>query len=474
MSPTSGQANDTPLNGQRPNYGSLTHLNQPAAVRTRVGPNPNAPSPASSLKSRQRQQDGTGTGTVAGVGAGTAVAGARNTATSHRSVQITVPGQDEHGNTHANNDQDGDDTGSTSSRSSYSTYSSSTGSLHALDHHNRKGHSHGEGCEPGEEEEEASSRRMFWTYVGLTPILLSILVLFAVLLQFLPSSAESGENIVHWDRFGEGAIGWIIAFAARTPLFALFSKTLSHSHNPQEDFYLCEWSTLLSAGALEETLRLAIILFLGIGEDFGAVYWLGLGWAGVETVYYIGQSLVYTRWLASPTSDEDYRTVAAGIGNGVAATTSMVVAPTVSTSLLASVNASAGGPSTSTSTSETPSSLESGYTNGKSRVANHTDIEEAEDLVPTREARHLLGLDRPWWSLMGRTSSMMVHIGLCCWLGRSGWRLLLPAAAVHGSLYVIWGVFMPDGWSVPATSYGTWIAALGVFLIGLALYGEIV
>ncbi|KAG9071128.1 hypothetical protein KI688_008671 [Linnemannia hyalina] len=293
-------------------------------------------------------------------------------------------------------------------------------------------------------------------------------------LDFLPSSAESDEYIVHWDRFGEGAIGWTIAFAARTPLFALFSKTLSRSHNPQEDFYLCEWSTLLSAGALEETLRLAIILFLGIGEDFGAVYWLGLGWAGVETVYYIGQSLIYTRWLASPSSDEDYRTVATGIGNGVAATTKMVVAPTVSTSLLASANASAGGPSTSTSTSETPSSLESGYTNGKSRLTNHTAIEEAEDLVPTREARHLLGLDRPWWSLMGRTSSMMVHIGLCCWLGHSGWRLLLPAAAVHGSLYVIWGVFMPDGWSVPATSYGTWIAALGVFLIGLALYGEIV
>lgn len=485
MSPTSGQANSTPLNGQRPNYGSLTHLNQPGAVRTKPGPNTNALSPAASLKSRQRQQDGTGSGT--GVGAGTGTAGARNTATSHRSVQITVPEQDEYGIAHANNDQEGDDTGSISSRSSYSTYSSSTGSLQALDH-NYKGHSYGEGGESREEEEEeeeeeeASSRRLFWTYVGLTPVLLSILVLFAVLLQFLPSSAESGEYIVHWDRFGEGVIGWTIAFAVRTPLFAFFSNTLTHSHNLQEDLYLCEWSTLLSAGALEETLRLVIILLLGIGEDFGAVYWLGLGWAGVETVYYIGQSLVYTRWLASsssPSLDEDYRAVAAGISSEVAATTSVVVSPTVTTSLLASTNASAGGPSTSTSTSETPSTFESGYTNGRVGVANHTktlhaDIEEAEDLVPTREARHLLGLDRPWWSLMGRTSSMMVHIGLCCWLGHSGWRLLLPAAVVHGSLYVIWGVFMPEQWSVPATSYGTWIAALGVFLIGLALYGEIV
>ena len=205
MSPTSGQANDTPLNGQRPNYGSLTHPNQPVAVRTRAGPNANAPSPALSLKPRQRQQDGTGTGTGTGVGAGIATAGARNTATLHRSVQLTVPDQDEHGSAHANNDQDGNDTSSISSRSSYSTYSSSTGSLQALDHHNHKGHSHGEGDEPGEEEEEeeeASSRRMFWTYVSLTPVLLSILVLFAVLLQFLPSSTESGEYIVHWGKSG--------------------------------------------------------------------------------------------------------------------------------------------------------------------------------------------------------------------------------------------------------------------------------
>ncbi|KAF9154621.1 hypothetical protein BG015_000387 [Linnemannia schmuckeri] len=478
MSPISGQANDTSLNGQRPNYGSLTQLNQPAAVRTRAGPNinanANAPSPASSLKSKQRQKDGAGTGT--GVGAATG-AGARNTATSHRSVQITVPDHvDEHGNVHSNNhDENEDDTSSISSRSSYSTYSSSTGSLNGLDHHNHKGSSYGENGE--EIEEEVSSRRMFWTYVALTPVLLSILVLFAVLLQFLPSSTESGEYILHWDRFGEGAIGWTIAFAARTPLFAFFSKTLSdhnphHPHNLQEDLYLCEWSTLLSAGALEETIRLLTILVLGIREDFGAVYWLGLGWTGVETLYYIGQSLVYTRWLAP---DDEYRVVAGGV-SGREASTIIAAAPTVTTSLLAST----AGPSTSTSNSETPTTLETGYVNGRGSHSSshlkilHNDIEEDEELVPTREARHLLGLDRPWWSLMGRTSSMMVHIGLCCWLGHSGWRLLLPAAAVHGSLYVIWGVLMPEQWSVPATSYGTWIAALGVFLIGLALYGEIV
>lgn len=214
MSPTSGQGNNdnhtssssaavvTPLNGQRHNYGSLTHMNQPA-VRARAGSsnaNANAPSPAPSLKSRQ--QDGTRTCTGTGIGAATgAGAGVRTTATSHRSVQITVPeNNDDQGNAHQNNEEG--DTSSISSRSSYSTYSSSTGSLEGLDHHNHKGSGHYGECSGvgAEEEEETSSRRMFWTYVALTPVLLSILVLFAVLLQFLPSSIESGEYIVHWGK----------------------------------------------------------------------------------------------------------------------------------------------------------------------------------------------------------------------------------------------------------------------------------
>jgi hypothetical protein len=219
MSPTSGQANnDThtslsssaavvkPLNGQRHNYGSLTHLNQPA-VRARPGSsnvnaNANAPSLPTSPKSRQQDATGSGTGTGAGAGTG-AEAGVRTTATSHRSVQITVPDHDdENGNAHQNNDED--DTSSMSSRSSYSTYSSSTGSLEGLDLHNHKGSGHhGEDCGvEAEEEEEDSSRRMFWTYVALTPVLLSILALFAILLQFLPSSTESGEYIVHWGKLG--------------------------------------------------------------------------------------------------------------------------------------------------------------------------------------------------------------------------------------------------------------------------------
>ncbi|KAG0257079.1 hypothetical protein BGZ95_005330, partial [Linnemannia exigua] len=289
-------------------------MNQPAPSAVALSRTAaNAPSPASSLKSRQ---DPMVAAARAGTGTGAGTGGVRTTATSHRSVQIAVPEQDDE---HLRGG--GDDTSSISSRSSYSTYSSSTGSLEGLDHHNYKsagetGHGGGGGGGGIEtcEGEEPSSRRMFWTYVGLAPLLLSILVLFAVLLQFLPSSTENeGGYIIHWDRFAQGVIGWTIAFAARTPLFAIFAKTLYHhnNNNHQElDLYLCEWSTLLSAGALEEIIRLGFILLLGIGADFGAVYWLGLGWAGVETLYYIGQSLVYTRLLAS---DDDDRATPSGV-----------------------------------------------------------------------------------------------------------------------------------------------------------------
>ncbi|KAG0007008.1 hypothetical protein BGZ65_012937 [Modicella reniformis] len=187
------------------------------------------------------------------------------------------------------------------------------------------------------------------------------------------------------------------------------------------DEYRCEWSTLLTAGALEEVLRLGILLLLGIGTDFEAVYSLGLGWSGIETMYYIGQSLFYAWWF----SDDDYRAVAS------VAITETITPPSTAAAVITSDNGNDSG-------------IESSVKNVEDNVG--------DEVVSTKEARHLLGIDRPWWSLMGRTST----------------------ALVHGSLYVIWGVLMPDHWSVPATSYGTMMAAMGVFLIGLALYGEII
>ncbi|KAF9110867.1 hypothetical protein BGX27_005760 [Mortierella sp. AM989] len=362
------------------------------------------------------------TAAVAPVGAGTGSgSGSGTTATSRRSVLIAVPESD---------------TLSVSSKSSYSTYSSSSSSINSLllqqdqDNHSGSKHHHKHIRDSLDEDQELSSRQLFLTYIALTPVLLAIWALFASLLLLLTSIDD--ECTIHWDRFGVGMVGWTVAFASRTPIHALFEKILHL--NPVQ----CEWSTLLSAGAVEEVVRLGVIMFLGIGRDFGAVYWLGLGWAGIETLYYIGQSIVYSLWL----SEDDYRAV-------------------------------------TTISSSTPGTTGQAISYGTIE-SNVKDIEEDlsdihDEVVPPREVRHLLGIDRPWWSLMGRTSSMMVHIGLCCWLGYYGWRLLLPAMMVHGALYIIWGALMPEQhWSVPATSYGTLIAAMGIFLIGLALYGEIV
>ncbi|KAF9956018.1 hypothetical protein BGZ72_003092 [Mortierella alpina] len=375
---------------------------------------------------------GAGTGTGSG-----SVPGTRRSTVSHHSVHIVLPDEDD--------EDDHSDSRSISSRSSYSTCSSSAGSAHIC---SRKGDAAFDEDEGGV---ALSSRQLFWTYVGLTPVLVSILALFAGLLQLLPA-AENGI-LIHWDRFGLGMVGWLIAFGFRTPIFALFTKVLHLNDN------LCEWCTLLSAAVLEETLRLGLMTLMDMRQNFGHIYWMGLGWAGVETAYYIAQSLVYSRWL----SDDNYRAVSTAAANAT-----LVTPP---------LYEGYGAVATSETLASTVQDNGSAKTLDELRhdhihINNHG--EEDENLVPTRLARHLLGIDRPWWSLMGRTSSMMVHIGLCCWLGHSGWVLLLPAVLVHGALYVIWGMFLPDQWSVPATSYGTFIAAMAMFFIGLALYGQIV
>ncbi|KAG0339719.1 hypothetical protein BG000_001520 [Podila horticola] len=399
-----------PLSLSQSNYGSVS-TSQPSRPGQRYSTAP--PS--------TRQSRASTIGAGAGTGTGTRQGSPRNSP----SAQFQAHFQN--------------DTESISSRSSYSTYSSSTTSLHNFDADGAK-HDH---CAANEQ--EMTSTQLFWTYVALAPVLLSILALFAGLLQLLPSSTDSGM-IVHWDRFGIGMLGWAAAFGARTPIFALVTRFVT------TDPDLSEWYTLLPAALLEELVRLGIIVATGIGADFGAVYWFGLGWAGLETIYYIGQSLIYSRW--GPTL-KGYRPLDQEQGPGPVQ----------------------AGASNSNSNTREEDPLLRHPQNGTENVDGHGHddiIKGMEDTPEVREVQHLLGIDRPWWSLMGRTSSMMVHIGLGCWLGHSSIKLLLPAAIVHGSLYIVWGVFMPEHWSVPATSYGTFMAAMGVFLIGLALYGEIV
>ncbi|KAG0229693.1 hypothetical protein BGW42_001400 [Actinomortierella wolfii] len=290
-------------------------------------------------------------------------------------------------------------------------------------------------------------RRLFWSYIALAPILALVVVLFAVLLQLLLADNEHGHDhrVIFFDVFGIGMLGWGISFILRRPVFAIVSRGL------HLDPFLCECITLLAAGVLDESVRLMLISMVVLGahknnnyayysdshsprivtngdgavvasgegsgndgrhhyyfiedeNDFSKVYWLGLGWASIETMYYLGQSLVFSRWLTR---------------------------------------------------------------------------DEAKDPEARYTVRQMLGIDlertSPWWSVMGRVSSLMVHVGLSCWLGVLGLVVLPLAMAIHGSLYLVWGVLMPHRrWSVPATSYGTFMVAMTVFLIGLALYGEIV
>ncbi|KAG0336877.1 hypothetical protein BG004_007870 [Podila humilis] len=231
-------------------------------------------------------------------------------------------------------------------------------------------------------------------------------------------------------------LGWAISFGARTPIYAIVAKYVT------TDPDLSEWYTLLPAAFVEETVRLVVIWITAIGPDFGAVFWLGLGWAGLETVYYIGQSLVYSRYWYSP-SEQQQQQQQQQQNHLIGEQDSLLRQHHI------------------------------GRRGQQQQHHHHHLTKDVEDPVEAKEVRHLLGIDRPWWSLMGRTSSMMVHIGLGCWIGHSGLKLLLPAAIVHGALYIVWGVFI-EHWSVPATSYGTFMSAMGIFLVGLALYGEIV
>ncbi|GJJ73797.1 hypothetical protein EMPS_06155 [Entomortierella parvispora] len=413
-SPTHLDPSRTPVATSQPSYGS-------------VSANPQGPA------------------VILGAGVGSTVG---ELSTTNRSVHIVVPSRS------GLSDNDNNDAISISTKSSYSTYSS----LQDLDAASGKRSCDDNSDNDDDSDINASARRLFWIYVALAPILLSILVLFAGLLQLLPANDQEGY-LIHWDSFGVGALGWMFTFGSRTPIFALLSNIL------ELNSYCCEWYTLVLGAAVEEITRWILLSALNIRSDFGAVYWLGLGWAGMETIYYIGQSLVYSHWL----SDDDYRAVTTATSIGVMDAIHQqqddegeedeerrlesITRKDPENELLL--------PTTTTTTTT-------------STAAVSLDSDAGEEDVSTREVRHLLGIDRPWWSLMGRTSSMMVHLGLCGWLGYGGWKLLVPAAMIHAAIYVLWGVFMPGKWSVPAASYGTLMTAMAIFLIGLALYGQIV
>jgi len=120
-----------------------------------------------------------------------------------RSVQIMVPPR----NGNVDNDNIDNDAVSISTQSSYSTYSSSqelgvASSKRSCNDHNVDD----DDDDDDENDNNQSARKLFWIYAALTPILLSILVLFAGLLQLLPANDQEGHLLVHWGKYNLGLI----------------------------------------------------------------------------------------------------------------------------------------------------------------------------------------------------------------------------------------------------------------------------
>lgn len=73
-----------------------------------------------------------------------------------------------------------------------------------------------------------------------------------------------------------GAAGWLLALVLRAPVGLLGVRVTGSTERSQR------W-VVASSGPLEESVRLAVLLF--VGRDLGTALWVGLGWAAIEVVY---------------------------------------------------------------------------------------------------------------------------------------------------------------------------------------------
>jgi hypothetical protein len=244
-----------------------------------------------------------------------------------------------------------------------------------------------------EDEEERDYDTLLNEYLITTPFIILLLISFIGLLYAWPENAQ-----YKWDIFLLGVTGWCAIFLVRKPIFFVFSKLISIKVS------LSSVLTLLFIGFIDEMVRMGWLYYFDDDNKFLIAYWLGLGWAAAEAIYFIVQNFMELRWY---------------------------------------------------------SDLE---------VSADKYLEEREEL------EEILG--RPltkvsaWWGVMWRFSWIMFHIGISCWIAFD-FVLFFPAAFVHGLLLVIWGYCLPV-FGIPVTSYGTLLFSASVFLIGLALFGQIV
>ncbi|CAG8780558.1 2990_t:CDS:2, partial [Gigaspora rosea] len=110
----------------------------------------------------------------------------------------------------------------------------------------------------------------------------------------------SGNTIIieHWNIFLLGISGWSLVFLLRRPSFFLLSKLIKVKVSTSGIL------TLLLVGFTEEIVRLIWLYYAhedastgnDIYQDFLIAYWLGLGWATAEAIYFIIQNFIAVRW----------------------------------------------------------------------------------------------------------------------------------------------------------------------------------
>jgi hypothetical protein len=73
-----------------------------------------------------------------------------------------------------------------------------------------------------------------------------------------------------------GALGWLIAFALRTPVMLVAARVLG---TPERALPVI----IATSGPAEETVR--VIALLLVGRDLATALWLGFGWTTIEIAY---------------------------------------------------------------------------------------------------------------------------------------------------------------------------------------------
>lgn len=117
---------------------------------------------------------------------------------------------------------------------------------------------------------EALRRSALWT----APALGVLLVVLGVLLALWQGAPD-------WAALGLGAAGWLVALLLRGPVAAAVAKL------PKEKAGIIVGA---ASGPCEEIIRLLLVVFLISG--FPATLWAGFGWAAIEIVYTIVNTLV--------------------------------------------------------------------------------------------------------------------------------------------------------------------------------------